>query len=111
MNTDVQITFGSVRGADMSKCDSVPHVALLLINHIWTDFQDNVKYTGKMVSGYTGIIISPCFVIERHAAGPKQRTWHYAGELKLETSTVLNSQAGIQFPKSNEEASFLFREP
>lgn len=80
------------------------------MNHIWIEFQDNVKYTGKMVSGYTGFIISPRFLVERHALGQKKRTWYYAEELKLETNTVLNSPTGIQFPKASEEASFLFRE-
>lgn len=31
-------------------------------------------------------------------------------ELRLETDTVLDSLTGMQSPKSNEEASFLFRE-
>lgn len=63
-----------------------------------------------MVSGYPGFIICPCFLIKTHALGPRKRTWYYAEELKLETNTVLNSPTGIQFPKSNKETSFLFRE-
>lgn len=80
------------------------------MDHIWTEFQGNIKYIGKTVSGYAGFIIPSCFLIETHALGPRERTWYYAEELKLETNTVLNSPTGIQFPKSNEETSFLFRE-
>lgn len=80
------------------------------MKHIWTEFQDNVNYIGKTVSGYPGFIISARFLIETHASGPKKRSWYYAEELKLETNTVLNSPPGIRFPRSNEEDSFLFRE-
>lgn len=73
-----------------------PNVALLLMNHIGTEFQDHVNYIGKMVSGYTspGFSLSPRFLFERHALGPKKWTW-YAEELKIETNTVLNSPTGI----------------
>ena len=63
-----------------------------------------------MVSGYPRFIISPHFLIETHALGPRKRTWYCAEELKLETNMVLNSPTGIQFPKSNEWTPFLFRE-
>lgn len=76
------------------------------MDHIWTEFQGSLKYIGKMVSGF---IVPSCF-LETHALGPRKGTWYYAEEFKLETNTVLNSPASIQFPKSNEETSFLFRE-
>jgi hypothetical protein len=63
-----------------------------------------------MVSWHPGFIISHCFLIEIHASGSKKRTWYYSEELKLETNTVLNSLIGIQFLKSNDKTSFLFRE-
>lgn len=84
-----------------------PNVALSFMDHIWTEFQGSLKYIGKVVSGF---IVPSCFLIETHALGPRKGTWYYAEELKLETNTVLNSPTSIQFPKSNEETSFLFRE-
>lgn len=75
------------------------------MNHIGIEFQGHVKYIGKMVSGYTGFSISPRFLIERHALGPKKQAW-YAEELKIETNTVLNSPTGIQFPKQKKRPHF-----
>lgn len=62
-----------------------------------------------MVSGYAGFTIPSCFLIETHTLGPRKRSWYYAEELKLETNNVLNSPTSIQFSKSNEETSFLYR--
>lgn len=79
------------------------------MNCIWTEFQDNVRYTGKMVSGYSGFTISLCFPIKMHGSGPKKKTWYNAEELKLETNTVLNSPIGIQlfnFPNQTKRPQF-----